>query len=153
MDRLVCEVSQLTMCSSINLQYILTVNNGIYHLRVRRDKRSILRSSSSRAACRELSGLHKVTAVNKSAAHEAVLSAEQTARQELTESLEKQRVEHHREKEQLLLEVILHNHVFEPVHYGISHWWKWKNRCSEMKGDVGMAHLKNKNFAYRWRMH
>ena len=105
----------------------------------------ILRSASSRAACRELSELHKVTAVNKSVAHDAVLSAEQTARQELTESLEKQRVEHHREKEQLLLEVILHNHVFEPLHY-ISHWWKWKNRCSEMKGDVGMAHMKNKRY-------
>ncbi|CAI8053206.1 TATA element modulatory factor [Geodia barretti] len=56
-------------------------------------------------AYKELSELHKVTAVNKSVAHDAVLSAEQTARQELTESLEKQRVEHHREKEQLLLEI------------------------------------------------
>ena len=55
--------------------------------------------------CRELSDLHKVTAVNQSVAHEAVLSAEQSARQELTEAVEKQRVEHHREKEQLLLEV------------------------------------------------
>jgi predicted nucleic acid-binding Zn-ribbon protein len=52
-----------------------------------------------------LSALHKVTAVSKSTAHEAVLSAEQTARQELTEALEKQRVEHHREKQQLLLEI------------------------------------------------
>ena len=33
------------------------------------------------------------------------MSAEQTARQELTEVLEKQRVEAHREKEKLLLEV------------------------------------------------
>ena len=48
-----------------------------------------------------------MTAVNKSAAHEALLSAEQTARQELTEVLEKQRVESHREKEKLLLEVIM----------------------------------------------
>lgn len=43
--------------------------------------------------------------MNKSVAHEALLSAEQTARQELTEVLEKQRVEAHREKEKLLLEV------------------------------------------------
>ena len=84
--------------------------------------------------------------MSKSTAHEAVLSAEQTARQELTEALEKQRVEHHREKQQLLLEVLLHNHVFEPLYYSISHWWKWKNRCSEMKGDVGMAHMKNKGY-------
>ena len=66
-------------------------------------------SSHSSLLHRELSELHKVTAVNKSAAHEAVLSAEQTARQELTEALEKQRVEHHREKEQLLLEVYISN--------------------------------------------
>lgn len=56
-------------------------------------------------SCRELSELHKASAVNKSVAHEALLSAEQTARQELTEVLEKQRVEVHREKEKLLLEV------------------------------------------------
>lgn len=54
---------------------------------------------------RELSELHKASAVNRSVAHEALLSAEQTARQELTEVLEKQRVEAHREKEKLLLEV------------------------------------------------
>ena len=62
-------------------------------------------SLSSHIVSRELSELHKVTAVSKSAAHEAVLSAEQMARQELTEALERQRVEHHREKEKLLLEV------------------------------------------------
>lgn len=43
--------------------------------------------------------------MNKSVAHEALLSAEQTARQELTEVREKQRVEAHHEKEKLLLEV------------------------------------------------
>ena len=46
-----------------------------------------------------------MTAVSKSAVHEAVISAEQTARQELIEALERQRVEHHREREKLLLEV------------------------------------------------
>ena len=46
-----------------------------------------------------------MTAVNKTVAHEALLSAEQTARQELTEMMEKQRVEAHCEKEKLLLEV------------------------------------------------
>ena len=61
--------------------------------------------STLTAWSRELSDLHKATAVNKTAAHEAVVSAEQTARQELTEAVEKQRVEHHREKEKLLLEV------------------------------------------------
>ena len=60
---------------------------------------------------RELSELHKTTAVNKSVAHEALLSAEQTARQELTEALEKNRVESAREKEKLLLEVGRDRHV------------------------------------------
>ena len=49
-----------------------------------------------------------MTAVSKSAVHEAVISAEQTARQELTEALERQRVEHHREREKLLLEVCVY---------------------------------------------
>lgn len=55
--------------------------------------------------CRELSQLHKANAVNKTAAHEALLSAEQTARQELTCALENQRVEAQREKESLALQV------------------------------------------------
>ena len=49
-----------------------------------------------------------MSVVNKSAAHEALLSAEQSARQELTAALENQRVEAHREKESLELQVCDH---------------------------------------------
>ena len=59
----------------------------------------------SPSLCRELSELHKASAVNKTAAHEALLSAEQTARQELTCALENHRVEAQREKESLVLQV------------------------------------------------
>ena len=70
---------------------------------------------------RELSELHKVTAVNKTVAHEALLSAEQTARQELTEMMEKQRVEAHCEKEKLLLEVHVYTLYHSLYHMSLLH--------------------------------
>lgn len=54
---------------------------------------------------RELAGLRKANAVTQSAAQEAALSAEQTAREELTGLLSQQRVEAMREKEALLMQV------------------------------------------------
>ena len=55
--------------------------------------------------CRELSEVRKASAVTQSVAQEAALSAEQTARVELTSVLGQSKLEAQREKESLLMQV------------------------------------------------
>ena len=88
-----------------DITYSLYWNTGVPDKIMHLGSVTVIIISVSPPCPRELSELHKLTAVNKTVAHEALLSAEQTARQELTEMMEKQRVEAHCEKEKLLLEV------------------------------------------------